>query len=312
MQGRILLPQQPPGSLKVGFSERTVTLETSLSSSAALERSARRDYGRIMTPTPALVILCTKGELSVSFDKKQESVAALDVLALDAGGVRRVTEDKLPAWATDAEPSPHELQLRDQFTRMIHPDRPVVADLVVASEDESPDIKRSVDSGTQAPGRCRRSSKCPCSPPRRAIRSRDEVALAAIRSLHAGLGSRRREPCSRSTRGGVRKRGDRFVRRQNADRLFAGIASNTQIDDQLVGSALTRAGVDRRSRAGSRHIETTDRARRPRIRSRPCRRQGAEHLERPSTPSKLRFSVFRAQGEVKASKSGFVLVAALP
>jgi len=142
LQGRILLPQQPPGSLKVGFSERTVTLEASLSSSAALERSARRDYGRIMTPTPALVILCTKGELSVSFDKKQESVAALDVLALDAGGVRRITEDKLPAWATDAEPSPHELQLRDQFTRMIHPDRPVVADLVVASEDESPDIKR--------------------------------------------------------------------------------------------------------------------------------------------------------------------------
>jgi len=143
MQGRILLPQQPPGSLKVGFSERTVTVEASLSSSAALERSARRDYGRIMTPTPALVIFCTKGELSVSFDKKQESVAALDVLALDAGGVRRITEDKLPAWATDAELSPHELQLRDQFTRLIHPDRPVLAEIVqVATDNENPDIKR--------------------------------------------------------------------------------------------------------------------------------------------------------------------------
>jgi len=142
MQGRILLPPQAPGSLKVGFSERTVTLESSLTSGAALERSARRDYGRIMTPTPALVIYCTKGELSVSSDKKQESLAVLDVLAVDAGGARRTTEEVLPSWASDAEPSPHELQIRDHFTRLIHPDRPVLAEIVVASEDESPDIKR--------------------------------------------------------------------------------------------------------------------------------------------------------------------------
>jgi len=142
MQGRLLLPQQPPGSLRLGFSERTVTVEASENSSMALERSSRRDYGRIMTPTPALVIYCTKGELSVSVDKKQESLAALDVLTLDVGGAKRTTEEALPSWASDAEPSPHELQIRDRFTRLIHPDRPVLAEIVVASEDESPDIKR--------------------------------------------------------------------------------------------------------------------------------------------------------------------------
>jgi len=142
MQGRLLVPQQPAGSLKLGFADRTVTVEASENSSMALERSARRDYGRIITPTPALVITCAKGELSVSVDKKQESLAALDVLILDAGGVKRTTEEALPSWATDADPSPQELRLRDQFTRLIHPDRPVLAEIVVASEDESPDIKR--------------------------------------------------------------------------------------------------------------------------------------------------------------------------
>ncbi|MFI5460486.1 MAG: hypothetical protein ACHRXM_34145 [Isosphaerales bacterium] len=142
MQGRLLLPQQPAGSLRLGISERTVTVEASENSSMALERSSRRDYGRIMTPTPALVIYCTKGELSVSFDKKQESLAALDVLTLDAGGAKRTTEDASPSWASDAEPSPQELQIRDRFARLIHPDRPVLAEIVVASEDESSDIKR--------------------------------------------------------------------------------------------------------------------------------------------------------------------------
>jgi len=142
MQGRLLLPQQPPGSLRLGFSERTVTVEASENSSMALERSSRRDYGQIRTPTPALVISCTKGELSVSFDKKQESLAALDVLSLDAGGAKRTTQEALPSWASDAEPSPQELQIRDRFARLIHPDRPVLAEIVVASEDERPDIRR--------------------------------------------------------------------------------------------------------------------------------------------------------------------------
>jgi hypothetical protein len=142
MQGRLLVPPQPAGSLRVGFSDRTVTVETSESSGTALERSARVDYGRIITPAPALLIYGTKGEATVSIDKKQESLPALDVLALDGAGSKRTTEEALPSWATDPEPSPHELQLRDQFARLFHPDRPILAEIVVASEDDNPEIKR--------------------------------------------------------------------------------------------------------------------------------------------------------------------------
>jgi hypothetical protein len=142
MQGRILVPSQPPGSLRVGFSDRSVTVDASENSSTALERSAHLDYGRIITPTPALLIYCTKGEASVSFERKQETLAALDVLTLDASGAKRTSEETLPSWASDAESSPHELQIRDHFARLFDPDRPVLAEIVVASEDDNPEIKR--------------------------------------------------------------------------------------------------------------------------------------------------------------------------
>jgi hypothetical protein len=142
VQGRLLLPPQPPGSLRVAFLDRTVAVEASETSSTALERSSRLDYGRIITPSPALLVHCTKGEASVSFDKKRETLPALDVVTLDASGARRTSEETPPSWASDAEPSPHELQIREHFARLFHPDRPVLAEIVAAIDDDNPEIKR--------------------------------------------------------------------------------------------------------------------------------------------------------------------------
>src|SRR5262249_47909557 len=135
LQGRILLPAQPPGSLRVGFGDRTVNVDESETSSAALERSTRLDYGRIITPAPALAIYSTNGEVPVSVDKKPETLAALDVLTVDAAGAKKTTEEALPSWANDPEASKRELQTKEQFARLFHPDRPILAEIVVASED---------------------------------------------------------------------------------------------------------------------------------------------------------------------------------
>ena len=59
-----------------------------------------------------------------------------------AGRVKRTEIDAPPSWATETEPSPHELQVRDQFIRMFHPGRPVLTEIVAASEDDSADIKQ--------------------------------------------------------------------------------------------------------------------------------------------------------------------------
>ena len=143
IQGRLILRNPPAGSLKVGFSDRTVTLELSALSSIALERTDRREYARTVTQAPSLVVYCTAGEVPLTADLKKETLTASDVVVIDtAGGVKRTASDAPPAWASETEPSPREVQLSEQFLRMFHPGRPVLTEIVAASEDDNANIKR--------------------------------------------------------------------------------------------------------------------------------------------------------------------------
>ncbi len=81
--------------------------------------------------------------MALTAGQKQESLTASDVVVIDAAGtVKRTAIDTPPSWATEAEPSPQELQLRDQFIRMFHPGRPVLTEIVAASEDDNADIRQ--------------------------------------------------------------------------------------------------------------------------------------------------------------------------
>jgi hypothetical protein len=141
IQGRLLLLKHAACTLKIGLPDRVVTLDVPAETGVGLERRVRWDYGRILTPSPPLVIYCTKGELTATIDQKQESLTAVDALSISAGGVKRTNEESVPAWVTDAEPSAQELKVREQFARMFHPGQPVLKDIVQAIDDESPDIR---------------------------------------------------------------------------------------------------------------------------------------------------------------------------
>ena len=98
IHGRLLLRNPPAGSLKVGFSDRNVTLELTPSSSVVLERTDRREYGQTVTQAPPLVVYCTAGEVPLTADLKQETLTASDVVVIDtAGGVKRTAIDTPPA-----------------------------------------------------------------------------------------------------------------------------------------------------------------------------------------------------------------------
>ena len=143
IQGRLLVRNSPTGSLKVGFADRSVTTELTASSSVVMERTERRAYGRTVTQAPPLFIYCTQGEVALSSGQKHESLTASDVVVIDtAGTLKRTGIDTPPSWTTETEPSPHEIQLRDQFIRMFHPGRPVLTEIVAASEDENADIRQ--------------------------------------------------------------------------------------------------------------------------------------------------------------------------
>jgi hypothetical protein len=143
IQGRLLLRNSPAGQLKVGFSDRSVTLDLRPSASVVLERTSRRELGEAISRAPSLYVYCTEGEISLTVDKKQESLTASDLLVTDTSGtITRMGIDSPPLWATETEPSPIELKLREHFIRMFHPGRPVLTEIVAASEDESSDVRQ--------------------------------------------------------------------------------------------------------------------------------------------------------------------------
>jgi hypothetical protein len=142
IHGRILVRNAPPGSLKVGVSDRSVTLDVSPACTVVLERTDHREYGRTVGQPPDLVVYCTQGEAGLSTGAKHETLTTSDAVVVDtAGGLKRTEIDAPPSWAIEAEPSAHELQMRDHFIRMFHPGRPVLTEIVAASEDDSSDIK---------------------------------------------------------------------------------------------------------------------------------------------------------------------------
>ncbi len=143
IQGRLLVRNAPAGSLKMGFADRSVNVELAASSSVVMERTERREYGRAVSQAPPLSIYCTQGEVALSAGQKHESLTASDVVLIDtAGAVKRTGSDTPPSWTTETEPSAHELQLRDRFIRMFHPGRPVLTEIVAASEDENADVRK--------------------------------------------------------------------------------------------------------------------------------------------------------------------------
>jgi hypothetical protein len=143
VQGRLLVRQPDSTSFKIGPSERAVTLEASQESGLGLERVDRREYGQSVSRIAPLAVYCSQGDLTISADKKHDTLTASSVVTVDASGQLKSTKlDSLPSWVLDVEPSSLELQLREQFLRSFHPGRPVLTEIVAASEDDRPDIKK--------------------------------------------------------------------------------------------------------------------------------------------------------------------------
>jgi hypothetical protein len=142
IQGRLLWHPDAAGSLKVGLADRIVTLHLPHNGRVALERPARWVYGRLVSPIPPLVITCINADMSVLVDNKLESLSPLDTLTVDRTGVKHATEEALPPWASQSEPAARDIQARDRFTKVLHSGRPVLTEIVAATEDQDADIKQ--------------------------------------------------------------------------------------------------------------------------------------------------------------------------
>ena len=152
VQGRLLISKPASGSLKVAFANRSATLEMTPESTVGLERLEMRTYGQSILRIPPLSVGCIQGEVVLAVDNKSEPIKAGNVAVVDAGGVKVSTPENLPAWTTQSDPTPYELQVRDQFLKMFHVGRPVLAEIVAAIEDDRPEVKQLAVSALKAQG----------------------------------------------------------------------------------------------------------------------------------------------------------------
>jgi hypothetical protein len=153
LQGRLLIRQPGSGSLKVTFAKQTVTLELSSDTVLGLERVTLIGYGQPVTQPPSLGVLCQQGEVALTAGGKPRPLKPMDTALVDpAGQAQTGHREALPPWVTQAEPTAAENELKDQFIKLIHADRPIVAEVVIALDDERPEMRQLAITALKALG----------------------------------------------------------------------------------------------------------------------------------------------------------------
>jgi hypothetical protein len=152
--GRLVVRQPASGSLNVSFSDRAASLlDMAPEDTVALERVDVRAYGQPIERPPSLAVISVQGDIALSVDQKQQSLKAGNLAVIDRGGqVATSTPETLPAWATQPESSAADVALQEQFLQRCQPGRPVLAEIVVATEDDRPEIRRLAISALKALG----------------------------------------------------------------------------------------------------------------------------------------------------------------
>ena len=177
--GRLLINSGSASSLSVSTGTRSINLELAPDSIVSVEKWDMPLGGKPPAANPPFLIACIRGKAQLKVDKKEESVDGGSVAAVESNGEIKALEDStLPPWATVTEPSPEESKLIADFVRGFHAGRPVLADLVTATEDANDGVKNLAVQALKAIGEISLLLPMLSKPGDRAIR---QSALAAIR-----------------------------------------------------------------------------------------------------------------------------------
>jgi hypothetical protein len=152
--GKVILDNSaPPGVFKVDFAGRTLVIERRSRASLALERVNPWQYGQPALQAPSLAIHASEGTASLTLERTTEMLAGPGTIQAESVGQFQPRPDgSLPTWITQAEPAPEELKLAEQFLKKFSAGRPVLADIVAATEDDSQELKRVSISAVKALG----------------------------------------------------------------------------------------------------------------------------------------------------------------
>ena len=134
--------------------DRLVTVEVPQNGCAAIERSARWVYGRLVSPVPPLVIHGVTGEISVTVGGKQEAFSRSRCSRLTATA-ERWPRKRLPCGRATTGRRRKRSRLRDRFAKILVPGRPALTQIVDAVEESNADTKQLAIERSNRWARCR-------------------------------------------------------------------------------------------------------------------------------------------------------------
>ncbi|MDG3005743.1 hypothetical protein [Paludisphaera mucosa] len=145
VRGRLLAePSSAAKPLHVGFQGQTVDMERPADLAVGFEASGGWTYGQAEPVAPTLTIhVGPGGELALKTVKAKETVKGPASIRLNAAGaVERLKDAAPPDWFANAPASADLTARRERYLKEFSDDRPVLADVVSATESEDVDDKR--------------------------------------------------------------------------------------------------------------------------------------------------------------------------
>lgn len=143
VHGQIVIRKPEVSKFRVTFAGQTVDVDASSDAVLGMERVNRNAYGQEVRQAQSLGVLCQQGEVTLKTAGSPQTLKAMNAALISPSGqVGSAPTDALPPWLSEVEPSPLELELKEQFIKLFHPGRPLLTEIVGALDDERPQVKQ--------------------------------------------------------------------------------------------------------------------------------------------------------------------------
>ena len=154
IEGRVVLDGPAPSeTVKVEFSGHTLVLARPSVGSIGLERTSTWIHGKPATLSTPLTVHASEGELSLTLDQTKHTLTGPGAVSAGSNGrFEPLGQTALPVWLTQPQPSIKDSQLGQEFAKQFSAGRPILADLVVATESDSEVTKKLAVFGLKALG----------------------------------------------------------------------------------------------------------------------------------------------------------------
>ncbi len=143
VQGRVVLHGTLPAApFAIQLSGRRFEVTPPANVAVGLERVNRRETGSSTAASSDLVVFAPEGEVALAAGSVKETLAGPGAITLQAGSWVNKGAKPAPSWVTETKPTPLDQQIGEQFAKYFRPERPVIANLAEAMDDEQKDVSR--------------------------------------------------------------------------------------------------------------------------------------------------------------------------